>query len=166
MFRILEGRSECITLGAVTHQEFLYMHFPAFLFTMSLIVVCVVLHYEVMVWLSEALERLKSLRRMRMVLVILGAMGTHLTEIWIFAVGFYLLDQIHPGEVLQGNISGGLLDIVYFSGVTFTTIGYGDVVPIGPARFMAAMEALTGLVLIAWSASFTYVEMGRFWAKR
>ncbi len=155
-----------ISFNAVTQHEFFSIHFPAFLLTMGLIVVCVVLHYEVMVWLSEVLDRLKALRRMRMVLVILGAMGTHLVEIWIFALGYLALERFHLGEVLQGNVGLGLLDIVYFSGVTFTTIGYGDVVPIGPARFMAAMEALTGLVLIAWSASFTYVEMGRFWRKR
>jgi len=102
---------------------------------------------------------------MRTVLVILGAICTHLVEIWVFAFGYIALDYLHLGEVLQGNLSLGLLDFVYFSGATFTTIGYGDVVPVGPARFMAAMEALPGLVLIAWSASFTYVEMGRFWRK-
>ncbi len=98
-----------------------------------------------------------------MVLVILGAMGAHLCEIWIFAFGYELLKFFHPGDLLQGNLSLGFLDVVYFSGITFSTLGYGDVVPLGPARFMAAMEALTGLVLIAWSASFTYVEMGRYW---
>lgn len=146
--------------------DFFSTHFPAFLVTMSLIVVCVLVHYEALVIVSEWLERRIVLRRIRMVLVILGVMTAHLVEIWIFAFGYLVLGRLHLGELLHGDIGLGLLDVVYFSGVTFTTIGYGDVVPVGPARFTAAMEALTGLVLIAWSASFTYFEMQHFWRER
>ena len=39
----------------------------------------------------------------------------------------------------------------------------GDLVPTGPIRFMAGMESVTGLLLITWSASFTYLEMVRYW---
>lgn len=42
-------------------------------------------------------------------------------------------------------------------------LGLGDLVPVGAVRFMTGTEALTGFVLIAWSASFTFVEMERFW---
>ena len=57
----------------------------------------------------------------------------------------------------------GLLDAIYFSATTFTTLGYGDLAPVGPIRFLSGTAALTGLVLISWSASFTYLEMERFW---
>ena len=43
--------------------------------------------------------------------------------------------------------------------------GFGDVAPVGPIRFMAGTMALTGFVMITWSASFTYLEMARFWRK-
>ena len=36
----------------------------------------------------------------------------------------------------------------------------------GPIRFVCGNEALTGLVLITWSASFTFLEMERFWRDR
>lgn len=149
----------------MTLQEFFSIHFPAFLFTMSLIVLAVLFHYEVLVVLSAWLDRIPGLRRMRMVLVVLGAMAAHLTEIWLFAMGYIGLSALEGRELLRGDLKLGMLDVVYFSGVTFTTVGYGDVAPVGPARFLAAMEALTGLVLITWSASFTYFEMGRFWRK-
>jgi hypothetical protein len=58
---------------------------------------------------------------------------------------------------------GGLFDSVYFSAVVYTTLGLGDVVPHGAIRFMAGTEALTGFLLITWSASFTFLEMQRFW---
>jgi Ion channel len=47
------------------------------------------------------------------------------------------------------NVTDGL-DCLYFSVVTITTVGYGDLVPApGPARFFAACEALTGYFVLA-----------------
>ena len=42
-------------------------------------------------------------------------------------------------------------------------MGFGEIWPTGAVRFLAATEALAGFVLITWSASFTYLEMERFW---
>jgi hypothetical protein len=48
---------------------------------------------------------------------------------------------------------GGLMatseEALYFSGVTFTSLGYGDIVLHGNARFLAPMEAATGLMMFA-----------------
>src|SRR5438128_3670497 len=41
----------------------------------------------------------------------------------------------------------GLLTAVYFSAVTATSVGYGDVVPMGAARLLAIAESVAGLVL-------------------
>ena len=45
----------------------------------------------------------------------------------------------------------------------YTTLGFGDLVPLGPIRHMTGSESVAGLVLITWSASFTFLEMQRFW---
>lgn len=50
-----------------------------------------------------------------------------------------------------------------FSFSTYTTLGFGDIVATGPLRLLAGIEGITGLVLIAWTASFAYVEMGHYW---
>ncbi len=42
-------------------------------------------------------------------------------------------------------------------------MGFDAANPSGAIRLLAGTEALTGLVLIAWSASFTYLEMARHW---
>jgi hypothetical protein len=67
---------------------------------------------------------------------------------------------------LTGNLvdAGGILDCVYLSFVTFTTVGYGDVVARGELRYLGGIESLTGIILITWSASFLFVEMQRNWA--
>ena len=132
-----------------------------------LVVICVMLHYEVLRKLSDWLERLHPLHRIRVLVLILSLLATHIVEIWIYALGYGLLD----GRDGFGSIARGLsqphigdpLDYIYFSFVTYTTVGYGDLVPVGPIRFIAATEALNGWVLLGWSASFTVLEMQRFW---
>lgn len=68
------------------------------------------------------------------------------------------------GSLLGGDKS--ILTYAYFSTTTYTTLGYGDIIPTGPLRFLASVEALTGFLLVTWSASFTYLEMQRFWRDR
>ena len=47
--------------------------------------------------------------------------------------------------------------------MVYTTVGFGDLVPAGPIRMISSTEALTGLSLITWTASFTYLQMQRVW---
>jgi hypothetical protein len=132
-----------------------------------LVVACVLLHYEVLRKISDWLDRLRQLHRMRVLVLILGLLATHIGEIWIYALGYGLLD----GAAGFGNIARTVpnalpndwLDYIYFSFVTYTTVGYGDLVPAGPIRFIAATEALNGWVLLGWSVSFTFLEMQKFW---
>jgi len=126
---------------------------------------CVMLHYEALSWLSSWLAHLKTRHRRRVVFGILGVLGVHIAEIWIFAcVAALLLLSRSFGDVY--GITSGLLDQVYLSAMTFTTVGAGNVYLTGPIRFLVGTEALCGLVLITWSASFTYLEMQRFWRDR
>lgn len=127
--------------------------------------ICVLLHYEALRLLTRLMPRFPRPAQPRIVLLILGAMAAHVTEIWIFAFGHMLLDG-RPG---CGHIGGaeisGILDYVYYSTVIYTTVGFGDLVPVGPIRFLTAVEALLGLGMIGWSASFTFVEMQRYWQR-
>ncbi len=132
-----------------------------------LVILCVLLHYEVLRKLSEWLDRLGRLHRTRVLVLILGLLVTHICEIWIYAIGYGLLDGVEGFGSIATTSSHTLpsdwLDDIYFSFVTYTTVGYGDLVPVGPIRFIAATEALNGWVLLGWSASFTFLEMQRFW---
>jgi len=67
---------------------------------------------------------------------------------------------------LTGSFNSGLMDCAYFSFVSFTTLGFGDIVATGDIRFLAGLEALTGLVLITWTASFMFIEMQKQWKDR
>ncbi|HVT35243.1 MAG TPA: potassium channel family protein [Nevskiaceae bacterium] len=131
--------------------------------TVMLVGMAVGLHYEALERLNARLPLWGLRARPRVLMLIISLLFIHTAEIWIFGGGIYLLVQ-HPG---LGSVSGvpgvQLLDTVYLSAVTFTTVGYGDLAPHGPLRFLLGSEALTGTVLVTWSASFTFLEMQRFW---
>ncbi len=100
-----------------------------------------------------------------MIFAIFGVLSVHIAEIWIFGFGYTLL-LLGPAFGQAHGLDGGVLDYVYISAMTFTTVGTADAYLSGPIRFLAGTEALTGLVLITWSASFTFLEMERFWRAR
>lgn len=54
---------------------------------------------------------------------------------------------VENGELRQGGVLDTVGQAVYFSGVTMLTIGYGDITPVGMARFIALIQALIGYIL-------------------
>ena len=128
-----------------------------------IVLASVLLHYEVFSLLTRVLARLHvRIRRRRILLLIMGLLVLHVAEVWLFGIGYFLLLQDPSVGQIKGS-GGELFDLVYFSAVVYTTLGLGDLVPAGAIRLVTGMEALTGFVLITWSASFTFLEMQRFW---
>jgi hypothetical protein len=137
-------------------------HWGVVLATMAVISVIIGLHYEVLRNCIRMLPAVK--RRRRVVILILIIMLTHATEIWIFGLAYFSLAGLEAFGSIGGTVASiTLLDYVYYSAMVYTTVGFGDLIPQGPIRFMTGMEALTGLVMITWSASFTFLEMQRDW---
>ncbi|MFM9844456.1 MAG: ion channel [Dongiaceae bacterium] len=129
-----------------------------------LIAIMILLHYEVLRYISLLLPELFGLHpRARVVLVVFGCFAAHTVEVWIFGLAYYLFVNVLQLGAFGGVHSGTLFDYVYFSAVTYTTLGLGDVFPIANVRLIAGVEALTGLMMIGWSASFTYLAMEKFW---
>ena len=93
----------------------------------------------------------------------LGAMLAHVIEIWVFGVGYCYLTEFDQLGSLVGDFAPTLGDCGYYSFVTYTTLGFGDLIPKGPIRFLTGMEALTGFLLITWTASFMYIQMQQGW---
>ena len=130
--------------------------------TLAAVCLCVLVHYEGLVFTSRRLARLGGPPRVKVLYAIASVLALHMAEIWIFGLMIWLLLRLPE----CGNLGPGaahLFDYIYFSSTTYTTVGFGDLAPAGPIRFLAGTEGLTGFVLITWSASFTYLEMERFW---
>jgi voltage-gated potassium channel Kch len=65
-----------------------------------------------------------------------------LLEIWIWAVAYLSLGALT-----------GMESALYFSAVTFTTLGYGDVVLDSSWRLLASFEAVNGIIMFGWSTA-------------
>ncbi len=131
--------------------------------TILVVVLRVLLHYEGLRLMSEYLPMPKAHHRKRVIMLILLLLLIHTIEIWFFGIAYYvLLTVFHVGE-LRGMDPVTVFDCVYYSAMSYTTIGFGDIVPYGAIRLMTGMEGLTGLVMITWSASYTFVVMLKNW---
>src|SRR5262249_26127947 len=68
---------------------------------------------------------------------------------------YWLVDRLTPGGAFSFNTSSGTHSMngftgFYFSFITLSTVGYGDITPVSRiARWLAAMEAMTGLLYVA-----------------
>ena len=134
-----------------------------FLVNSLVIALTVVIHYEFLYRFTILMPRMRVRHRFRIVLGVFGALTAHALEVWIFAVSFYFMHYAEGWGHLEGNFTGELLDFVYFSFTSYTTLGTGDIEPFGDLRFLTGLESLTGLLLITWTASFLYLQMTRYW---
>jgi voltage-gated potassium channel Kch len=131
---------------------------PRLLTALTLMALCVAIHAAGVSW---ALEQLR--RRPRQVprfwastrlFVFLAAwiVLLHLTEISVWAA-YYLWRDAMPD----------LASALYFSAVTYTTTGYGDLVLVEKWRLLGAVEALTGILMCGWSTGFFFAIVNRLY---
>jgi hypothetical protein len=78
----------------------------------------------------------------------------HLLEISAWAVA-YVWDEAMPD----------LQSALYFSAVTYTTTGYGDLVLSKEWRLVGAVEALTGILMCGWSTGFFFAVVSRLYTE-
>src|SRR5438552_10263306 len=73
----------------------------------------------------------------------------------MWTMAYWLVDQLTPGGAFSFNTNTGTRSMngftgFYFSFITLSTVGYGDITPVSRiARWLAAMEAMTGLLYVA-----------------
>jgi hypothetical protein len=134
-----------------------------FLINCTVVATAVVIHYEFLYRLTRIMPRLKVKHRLSIVVAVFTALIAHTIEIFIFAIAYFGLQKNEHWGELTGNFDGSFADCVYFSFTTFTTLGFGDIEPLGAIRYLVGIESLTGLILITWTASFLYIEMKQYW---
>jgi voltage-gated potassium channel Kch len=74
----------------------------------------------------------------------------HITEMAIWAVCYVLLGAMPDVQTAM-----------YFSAVTYTTTGYGDLVLPPEWRVLGAVEALTGILMCGWSTGFFFAMVNQ-----
>jgi hypothetical protein len=87
--------------------------------------------------------------------VLCASISAYLILGLMWTLAYWLVDQLTPGGAFSFNRNAGPQSIngftgFYFSFITLSTVGYGDITPVSRlARWLAAMEAMTGLLYVA-----------------
>jgi Ion channel len=104
---------------------------------------------------AAALESQHVVTRMLTILfVVFGLFAVHTVEIWSYAALYhYVLQAVSDFETA-----------VYYSTVSFVSLGYGDVVLPKRWRLIGAIEAANGLILFGWSTAFLVTVIARLQA--
>lgn len=123
----------------------------------GLVIVCVVFHVAGLVYLTDLIRNtsdklMKRSRHVRSVIVlniaVLGIIFLHTAEIWLWALVYVQLGEF-----------SSFAQSLYFSGVTATTVGYGDVTLSEDWQLLATFEAMGGLILFGASTAFFFELM-------
>lgn len=126
-------------------------------FASGMVVIVVIMH---LVGLALLVRVLRSHYRMfpqiqmtpLLVLIFasLGLFTLHTLEIWLYAALYLFLGATAHFE-----------EALYFSIVTYASIGYGDVLLPHDWRIMGAIEGTTGVIMLGWSTAFLVSLLGQ-----
>jgi Ion channel len=122
-----------------------------------LMAVCVTIHAGGLAWAIRRLRRWPPPARFwpstwLFVLVAVWMVLLHLVEISVWAVAYYSYGAMPD-----------LQSALYFSAVTYTTTGYGDLVLPKEWRLDGGVEALTGILMCGWSTGFFFALVNRLY---
>jgi len=113
----------------------------------------IAVHAMAMVVVIRVARRIAATRRsfptVRLGAVMIGTvavlMTAHICEIAIWSLAYGIFDVVPEGG-----------DRLYFAFVNFTTLGYGDIVPVPDWRLLGPMTAMNGVLLFGWSTAVIF----------
>ena len=115
-----------------------------------MVVVTVLIHLLGLAILMRVLRShtriFRRLRIMPLTLLLaatIGIFAIHTVEIWLFAILY-----------LQLGAFGHFEQALYFSTITYATIGYGDLVMVHQWRILGGIEGAAGVIMLGWSTAF------------
>ena len=118
----------------------------------------IVIHSLVTATLVRVIQRVAdkdSLHPWLLLIAIMSAavailMMAHISEIMVWSLGYAVINAAPTGT-----------DLLDFAFVNYTTLGYGDVVPVKAWRLIGPMTALNGVLLIGWSTAVIFEVLRR-----
>ena len=101
-------------------------------------------------------ERWGTMMSMRVLsTTVLTLIALHTIQIAMWAVAYLVLVEVSELTTFESAL--------YFSFVTFTTLGYGDITLSEPWRVMSGIQALNGILLVGWTTAFLFAVVQRSW---
>ncbi len=133
-----------------------------FMVSSALVVLCVFVHGFGLFSLNRALRTEAAIERLRRVNalsprgvlftlgVVVAMLALHGIEIWLFALTYLAIGAI---PTLEASL--------YFSTISYSTVGYNDTHVLADWRLLGAFESLLGMILLGWSTAFLFRMIGR-----
>lgn len=127
-----------------------------------MVALCVAIHGFGLFGLARALRTEAAVERMKRIRplsprgvaftlgIVIAMLALHGAEIWAFAFVY-----IGTGAI------PGLEDALYFSTISYSTVGYNDTHIAADWRLLGAFESILGMVLLGWSTAFFFRMLGR-----
>jgi Ion channel len=85
-----------------------------------------------------------------MVATVSVLMAAHASEVIVWAAAYGIVDAVPPGE-----------GVIYFAFVNYTTLGYGDIVPVKSWQLLGPATAMNGVLLFGWSTAVIFEVLRR-----
>ena len=139
-----------------------YLLLLKFFISTAMLVLCVGIHGVGLFSLNHALRSEASIERLRRITplslhgaiftlsVVLALIAIHGIEIWAYAILF-----------LQLGAVPNLEEALYYSTISYSTVGYDDQNVVDTWRLLGAFESMLGMILIGWSTAFFFRMLGR-----
>jgi Ion channel len=133
-----------------------------FVVSTLMLVLCVVIHGLGLAGLNRALRTEANIERMQRInplspqglaftlFIVLALIALHGVEIWAFALLYLGVGAIPTLE-----------DALYFSTISYSTVGYNDTHILPEWRLLGAFESILGMILLGWSTAFFFRMLGR-----
>tara|TARA_R100001143_G_C3355929_1_gene132329 strand:+ start:136 stop:582 length:447 start_codon:yes stop_codon:yes gene_type:complete len=124
------------------------------------LVLTVTVHYFFLTRLKSILDT-GWIQSVQLITIICGLFVAHVVEVFIYSIVYYFSYLIPGfGGIPEINFDEWI-NTLYFSFVAYSSLGAGDLMASGWLKILYGLEAINGLVLITWSASFSLLAMNR-----
>ena len=118
----------------------------------------IIIHALVMTVAVQVARRMGATMPSRLSIILCSAMtatalvlmAAHVTEVFVWAAAYALVDATRSRDGL-----------VYFAFVNYTTLGYGDVIPVERWQILGPMTAMNGVLLFGWSTAVLFEILRR-----
>lgn len=136
--------------------------FVQFAISTTMVVVCVIIHGVGLFSLSRVLRTESSMEHLRQIdalswhgakftlSIVLAIIALHGLEIWAFTFLYLGIDALPTLE-----------DALYYSTLSYSTVGYTDIHVAKAWRLLGAFESILGMILLGWSTAFFFRVLRR-----
>lgn len=127
--------------------------------SLTLVGLTAVLHLWGLAMLTRHAVWLGKQAMVGIAVLMIGIITLHVLESALYAAGYWIgLSYLDIGA-FEGMADINFMNVLYYSIVTYSSLGLGDAYPTGHLKFMTGIQALNGFLAISCSASVMFVWM-------